>query len=70
MHPPAFRRASETELLLGPKEQINAWCYEDGYLTYATDQNAAAIMYAETGSLRRLSGEIRRSRISTPASRS
>ena len=30
-------------------------------MTYGTDQNAAAIMYAETGSLRRLSGEIRRS---------
>jgi hypothetical protein len=56
--PPRF---GATELLLGPKEQINAWCYEDGYLTYATDENAAAIMYAETGSLRRLRSEIRRS---------
>ncbi len=25
--PPRF---GETELLLGPKEQILAWCYEDG----------------------------------------
>jgi hypothetical protein len=51
----------ETALLLGEKEEINAWCYEDGYLTYATDENAAAIMYAETGSLRRLRSQIRRS---------
>ena len=49
-----------TELLLGPAEQISAWCYEDGYLTYATDENAAAIMYAETGSLRELRSQIRR----------
>ena len=56
--PPRF---GTTELLLGPREQINAWCYEDGYLTYATDENAAVIMYAETGSLRRLRSEIRRS---------
>jgi hypothetical protein len=56
--PPRF---GATELLLGPKEQICAWCYEDGYLTYATDESAAAIMYAETGSLRRLRSEIRRS---------
>lgn len=56
--PPRF---GATELLLGPTEEINAWCYEDGYLTYATDENAAAIMYAETGSLRRLRAEIRRS---------
>jgi hypothetical protein len=56
--PPRF---GATELLLGPAEQIRAWCYEDGYLTYATDDDAAAIMYAETGSLRRLRGEIRRS---------
>lgn len=55
------QRFGATELLLGEKEQINAWCYEDGYLTYATDENAAAIMYAETGSLRRLRSEIRRS---------
>jgi hypothetical protein len=46
--PPRF---GATELLLGPHEKINAWCYEDGYLTYATDESAAAIMYAETGSL-------------------
>jgi hypothetical protein len=56
--PPRF---GATELLLGASEQINAWCYEDGYLTYATDEDAAAIMYAETGSLRRLRSEIRRS---------
>jgi len=56
--PPRF---GTTELLLGSREQINAWCYEDGYLTYATDENAAAIMYAEAGSLRRLRSEIRRS---------
>jgi hypothetical protein len=54
-------RFGATELLLGPTEQINAWCYEDGYLTYATDENAAAIMYAETGSLRELRSQIRRS---------
>lgn len=62
--PPRF---GATELLLGQKEQINAWCYEDGYLTYATDENAAAIMYAETGSLRRLRSEIRRSPDFDPA---
>jgi hypothetical protein len=56
--PPRF---GATELLLGPQEEINAWCYEDGYLTYATDENAAVIMYAETGSLRRLRSKIRRS---------
>jgi len=56
--PPRF---GATELLLGENEQINAWCYEDGYLTYATDEDAAAIMYTETGSLRRLRSEIRRS---------
>jgi hypothetical protein len=55
------QRFGATELLLGPAEQINAWCYEDGYLTYATDENAAAIMYAETGSLRELRSQIRRS---------
>ena len=55
--PPRF---GATELLLGPHERINAWCYEDGYLTYATDEDATAIMYAEAGSLRRLRGEIRR----------
>jgi hypothetical protein len=55
--PPRF---GATELLLGEHEKINAWCYEDGYLTYATDENAAAIMYAETGSLRQLRSEIRR----------
>ena len=62
--PPRF---GATELLLGPHEQINAWCYEDGYLTYATDEDAAAIMYAETGSLRRLRSEIRRSPDFDPA---
>jgi len=56
-----------TELLLGTTEEINAWCYEDGYLTYATDENAAAIMYAETGSLREMRGRIRRSPDSDPA---
>jgi hypothetical protein len=56
--PPRF---GATQLLLGQQERVNAWCYEDGYLTYATDENAAAIMYAETGSLRRLRSEIRRS---------
>jgi hypothetical protein len=56
-----------TELLLGPTEQINAWCYEDGYLTYATDEDAAAIMYAETGSLRELRSKIRRSPDFDPA---
>jgi hypothetical protein len=56
-----------TQLLLGPAEQINAWCYEDGYLTYATDENAAAIMYAETGSLRELRTKIRRSPDFDPA---
>jgi hypothetical protein len=56
--PPRF---GATELLLGAREQINAWCYEDGYLTYATDEDAAAIMYAETGSLRQLRSQIRRS---------
>jgi len=60
-------RFGETELLLGSNEQINAWCYEDGYLTYATDESAAAIMYAETGSLRRLRSEIRRSPEFDPA---
>jgi hypothetical protein len=62
--PPRF---GATELLLGPSEQISAWCYEDGYLTYATDEDAAAIMYAETGSLRRLRAEIRRSPDYDPA---
>lgn len=56
--PPRF---GATELLLGPTEQVSAWCYEDGYLTYATGESAAAVMYAETGSLRRLRSEIRRS---------
>jgi hypothetical protein len=62
--PPRF---GATELLLGPTEQINAWCYEDGYLTYATDEDAAAIMYAETGSLRQLRSQIRRSADFDPA---
>ena len=62
--PPRF---GATELLLGPHEQISAWCYEDGYLTYATDENAAAIMYAEAGSLRQLRSEIRRSPDFDPA---
>ena len=54
-------RYGATALLLGAHERINAWCYEDGYLTYATDEGAARIMYAETGSLRKLRSEIRRS---------
>lgn len=62
--PPRF---GATELLLGPQEQISAWCYEDGYLTYATDESAAAIMYAETGSLRELRSQIRRSPDFDPA---
>jgi hypothetical protein len=62
--PPRF---GATELLLDTHEQINAWCYEDGYLTYATDKVAAAIMYAEAGSLRRLRSEIRRSPDFDPA---
>jgi hypothetical protein len=62
--PPRF---GTTELLLGPSEQINAWCYEDGYLTYATDEDAAAVMYAETGSLRQLRSKIRRSPDFDPA---
>jgi hypothetical protein len=62
--PPRF---GATELLLGPSEQINAWCYEDGYLTYATDESAAAIMYAESGSLRQLRSQIRRSPDFDPA---
>lgn len=62
--PPRF---GATELLLGPSEQINAWCYEDGYLTYATDEDAAAVMYAETGSLRQLRSQIRRSPQFDPA---
>jgi len=60
-------RFGATELLLRSAEQINAWCYEDGYLTYATDENAAAIMYAETGSLRELRSKIRRSPDFDPA---
>jgi len=60
-------RSGCTELLLDHGEQINAWCYEDGYLTYATDENAAAIMYAETGSLRALRSKIRRSPDFDPA---
>jgi hypothetical protein len=60
-------RFGATGLLLGSAEQINAWCYEDGYLTYATDENAAAIMYAETGSLRELRSQIRRSPDFDPA---
>jgi hypothetical protein len=61
------QRFGATELLLATAEEINAWCYEDGYLTYATDENAAAIMYAETGSLRELRSQIRRSPDSDPA---
>jgi len=60
-------RFGATELLLGTHEQISAWCYEDGYLTYATDEDSARIMYAETGSLRRLRSEIRRSPHFDPA---
>lgn len=60
-------RFGATELLLGTHERINAWCYEDGYLTYATDENAASIMYAETGSLRKLRSEIRRTPDVDPA---
>lgn len=62
--PPRF---GATELLLGSHEKISAWCYEDGYLTFATDEGAAAIMYAEAGSLRRLRSEIRRSPDFDPA---
>ena len=54
-------------MLLGTREHINAWCYEDGYLTYATDEDAAAIMYAESGSLRELRSRIRRSPHFDPA---
>ncbi len=62
--PPRF---GATELLLGSHEKINAWCYEDGYLTFATDETAAAIMYAEVGSLRKLRSQIRRSPDFDPA---
>jgi hypothetical protein len=61
------QRFGSTELLLGQAEQINAWCFEDGYLTYATDEDAAAVMYAETGSLRELRSKIRRSPDFDPA---
>lgn len=54
-------RHGATEFLLGAHEQINAWCYEDGYFTYATDEDAARVMYLETGSLRALRSQIRRS---------
>lgn len=60
-------RFGATELLLGAHEQINAWCYEDGYLTYATDEDAARVMYTETGSLRELRSQIRRSPDFDPA---
>jgi hypothetical protein len=60
-------RFGATALLLAEAEQINAWCYEDGYLTYATDEDAAAIMYAETGSLRELRSQIRRTPDFDPA---
>ena len=46
--------------LLGEHDEINAWCYEAGYFTYATDEDAAKVMYAETGSLHELRGRIRR----------
>jgi hypothetical protein len=62
--PPRF---GATELLLGPHERISAWCYEDGYLTYATDESAAVIMYAEAGSLKKLRSAIRRSPDLDPA---
>ena len=62
--PPRF---GATALLLGSHEQINAWCYEDGYLTFATDEGAARTMYAEAGSLRKLRSEIRRAPDFDPA---
>jgi hypothetical protein len=64
--PPQF---GATELLLGSNEKINAWCYEDGYLTYATDESAAKIMYAASGSLRRVQSRSRRSPGFDPAPR-
>src|ERR1700685_37963 len=36
-------RFGATALLLGAHERISAWCYEDGYLTYAPDEGAARI---------------------------
>jgi hypothetical protein len=64
--PPRF---GATEFLLGAHEEVNAWCYEDGYFTYATDENAAQVMYAETGSLRQLRSQVRRSPESDPSLR-
>ncbi len=55
--PPRF---GATEPLLGADEEITAWCYEDGYFTYATDEAAAKVMYLETGSLHELRSRIRR----------
>lgn len=60
-------RFGATEVLLGRHEQVNAWCYEDGYFTYATDEVQADIMYAETGSLKALRSQIRRAPQSEPA---
>jgi hypothetical protein len=56
--PPRF---GATEFLLEEDEQVVAWCYEDGYFTYATGEEAAQVMYSETGSLRDLRTRIRRS---------
>lgn len=54
-------RFEATELLLGSSEEINAWCSETAYLSYATDEDAAAVMHAEAGNLPRLRSEIKRS---------
>lgn len=50
----------ETRFLLSVGEGLSAWCYEDGYFTYATDEESSRVMYEETGSLRDLRSRIRR----------
>lgn len=64
--PPKF---GATAFLLDSDERVAAWCYEDGYFTYATDEDAAVVMYAETGSLKELRSRIRRSPETDPSLR-
>ncbi|HYI61040.1 MAG TPA: hypothetical protein VEW93_04465 [Acidimicrobiales bacterium] len=53
-------RYGSTVPLLAPEEAVVAHCWESGYFTFATGDEAARVMFAEVGSLRQLRRALRR----------
>lgn len=61
VHVPAEDPRHDSVLpLLSADEVVHATCSEAGYFTFATGPESAAVMFAETGSLRALRSESRR----------